>query len=435
MTNESCDVLIIGSGIGGLSAAAFLVAAGYKTIVVEKSPRIGGRYSTIDHKGFKITTGAIEIEMGGVIQKVFDAVGVKLDAKLASSFKYRISGKDYDMPAKGGMRAFISALAESEEEANRVMGGLKKALAWQEPADNITLRQWVQQYTENERIIRAFWSLVSPTHFVNDDELPAGKFFAYLKAPKASAVGIAPRGPLELMESLQAGIEAKGGQVWTKCAATKIAVEDGKVVGAVVKQGSESVTIAAKAVISNTGPRKTVELAGSDNFDRWYLNLMDETLRPAPFIAVHAASDEPLVDCDSLVFVTGRRLSCMNTPSLLCPELAPRGKYLLMAGGTPLSSLPPYDVKADKEQIIAELKAEIPDFDKRAELLMVSYFRGDVPGYHSWPGYDMPQKTPIVNLYNVGDGVKPAGWIGLPACAKSAEMVVEDIKWRLKTAQ
>ncbi|MFA5374239.1 MAG: FAD-dependent oxidoreductase [Dehalococcoidia bacterium] len=433
MAKESYDVLVIGSGIGGLSAAALLVASGYKTIVVEKSPRIGGRYSTIDHKGFKITTGAIEIEMGGVIQKVFDAVGVKLEATVASTFKYRINGKDYDMPAKGGMRAFISALAENEEETNRVMGGMKKALAWQEPADNITLRQWVQQYTENEKIIRAFWSLVSPTHFVNDDELPAGKFFAYLKAPKASAVGIAPRGPLELMESLRKGIEARGGQVRTKCAATKIAVDDGKVVGATVKQGNESVDIAVKAIVSNTGPRKTVELAGEDNFDRWYLDQMNDKLRPAPFIAVHASSDEPLVDCNSLVFVTGRRLSCMNTPSLLCPDLAPKGKHLLMAGGTPLSSLPPYDVKADKEQIIAELKAEIPDFDKRAELLMVSYFRGDVPGYHSWPGFDMPQKTPVVNLYNVGDGVKPSGWIGLPACARSAEMVVEDIKWRVKT--
>ena len=432
MTRESCDVLVIGSGIGGLSAAALLVASGYKPIIVEKSPRIGGRYSTIDHKGFKITTGAIEIEMGGVIQKVFESVGVKMEATLSSAFKYRIDGKDYDMPAKGGMRAFISALAESEGETNRVMGGLKKALAWQEPADNITLRQWVQQYTENERIIRAFWSLVSPTHFVNDDELSAGKFFVYLKAPKAASVGIAPRGPLELMESLRKGIEAKGGQVWNKCTATKIVVEDGKAVGAVVKRGSESVEIAAKAVISNTGPRKTVELAGADNFDRWYLNLMDETLRPAPFIAVHAASDEPLVDCDSLVFVLGHRLSCMNTPSIACPELAPKGKHLLMAGGTPLSSLPPYDVQADKEQIVKELKAEIPDFDKRAELLMVSYFRGDVPGYHSWPGLDMPQKTTIMNLYNVGDGVKPAGWIGLPACAKSAEMVVEDIKWRVK---
>lgn len=432
MTRENCDVLVIGSGIGGLSAAALLVASGYKTIVVEKSPRIGGRYSTIDHKGFKITTGAIEIEMGGVIQKVFDAVDAKFEATVASTFKYRIDGRDYDMPAKGGMRAFISALAESEEETNRVMGGMKKALAWQEPADNISLRQWVQQYTENERVARAFWALVSPTHFVNDDELPAGKFFAYLKAPKASAVGIAPRGPLELMKSLRKGIEAKGGQVWTQSQVTKIAVEDGKAVGAAVKRGGESVDIAAKAVISNAGPRKTVDLTGADNFDRWYLNLMNETLHPAPFIAVHAASDEPLVDCDSIVFVLGRRLSCMNTPSIACPELAPKGKHLLMAGGTPLSSLPPYDVQADKEQIVAELKAEIPDFDKRAELLMVSYFRGDVPGYHSWPGLDMPQKTPILNLYNVGDGVKPAGWLGLPACARSAEMVVEDIKWRVK---
>ncbi|MFA5367812.1 MAG: FAD-dependent oxidoreductase, partial [Dehalococcoidia bacterium] len=371
MTRESCDVLVIGSGIGGLSAAALLVASGYKTIVVEKSPRIGGRYSTIDHKGFKITTGAIEIEMGGVIQKVFDAVDAKFEATVASTFKYRIDGRDYDMPAKGGMRAFISALAENEEETNRVMGGMKKALAWQEPADNISLRQWVQQYTENEKIIRAFWSLISPTHFVNDDELPAGKFFAYLKAPKASAVGIAPRGPLELMESLRKGIEAKGGQVWTQSQVTKIAVEDGKAVGAAVKRDGESVDIAAKAVISNAGPRKTVELAGADNFDRWYLNLMEETLHSAPFIAVHAASDEPLVDCDSIVFVLGRRLSCMNTPSIACPELAPKGKHLLMAGGTPLSSLPPYDVQADKEQIVKELKAEISDFDKRAELLMV----------------------------------------------------------------
>ena len=31
LKRENCDVLVIGSGIGGLSAAAFLVASGYKT--------------------------------------------------------------------------------------------------------------------------------------------------------------------------------------------------------------------------------------------------------------------------------------------------------------------------------------------------------------------------------------------------------------------
>ena len=431
MDQDSYDVVVIGSGMGGLSAAALLASSGYKVLVVEKLNRIGGRNSTIEHKGYKITTGAIEIETGGVVQRVFESVGAKLDVIPASPFRYRVDGKDYDMPAKGGMRSFISKVSRDESEAARVMDGLKKAFVWQQPADNISLREWVSQFTDNERIMRAFWSMVSPTHFINDDELPAGKFFDYLKAPKGSGVGIAPDGNLALMESLVGGIEARGGRVVTRCPVKRIVVEQGKACGVVVQHDGRLVEIKAKAVVSNTGPRKTVELVGSDNFDLWYLDLMEERLRPAPFLAVHAASDEPLVDCDSLVFVPGQRLSCMNTPTLICPALAPDGKHVLMAGGTPLSSLPPYDVQADKAQIVKELRDNIPDFDRRAEILTVSYFRGECPGYFSWPGYDMLQKTSVENLYNVGDGVKPPGWLGLPACAKSAELVVEDIKIRM----
>jgi hypothetical protein len=44
----------------------------------------------------------------------------------------------------------------------------------------------------------------------------------------------------------------------------------------------------------------------------------------------------------------------------------------------------------------------------------------------------MPQKTPIINLYNVGDGVKSSGYTGLPAVVHSGIMVAEEIKQRLK---
>lgn len=431
MDREVYDVVVIGSGIGGLSAAALLTASGYRVLVVERLSKIGGRYSTIEHKGFKITTGAIEVEMGGIVEQVFRSVGAKFDVRQASPFRFRIDGKDYEMPQKGGMRMVVSMVAHSEAEAERVMDGLKKAFIWQQPGDNISVREWLLQYTQNEKLHRVFWALISPTHFVNDDELPAGKFFEYLKMPKAGGVGIAPAGNLELMQTLAKAIGTKGGNVLTRCRAEQIIVAEGKTAGVILQHGGEEMEVEAKAVISNAGPKKTVELAGRQNFDGWYLKQMDETLRPAPFIAVHVASDEPLVDCDSLVFVLGHSLSCLNTPTLLCPELAPPGKHLLMAGGTPQSSLPPYDLKADKELIIQELRENIPGFDMKAKILTASYFRGDCPGYFSWPGFDMPQKTPIENLYNVGDGVKPAGWIGLPACAKSAEIVVEDIKLRL----
>jgi phytoene dehydrogenase-like protein len=429
---DNYDVVVIGSGIGGLSAAAFLVASGYRTLVVERLPRVGGRYSTIEHKGYKITTGAIEVELGGVVEKAFDAVGAKLDVRPVPPIRYRVDGKDHELPAKGGLRTLISLACRDEGEAERVMRALKRGLTWQEPWDGISLREWLLQYTENERVLKTFWALVSPTHFVNDNELPAGKFFEYLKAPKGYGIGIAPLGNLVLMESLAKAIEARGGKVWTRCQAKQIVVADGAVKGAIIQRGDEVIEVTAKAVVSNTGPQKTVALAGSQNFGQGYLKQLGDTLRPAPFIAMHIASDEPLVDCSSLIFVLGHRLSVMNSPTLLCPEHAPEGRHLLMAGGSPRSSLPPYDLKKDKELMIQDLRENIPGFDKRAEILIASYFRGECPGYHSWPGYDMPQKTSIENLYNVGDGVKPPGWIGLGACARSAEIVVEDIKVRVK---
>ena len=112
---------------------------------------------------------------------------------------------------------------------------------------------------------------------------------------------------------------------------------------------------------------------------------------------------------------------------------AGKGKHILMAGGTPLSSLPPYDIKQERGLMLQDLRDNVPGFDVHAEILVASYFRGECPGYHSWPGYDMPQKTSIETLYNVGDGVKPGGWIGLGACAGSAEIAVEDIKLRVKS--
>lgn len=432
MKRDNYDVAVIGSGMGGLSAAALLAAGGYKTLVVERLPRVGGRYSTIEYKGFKITTGAIEVEMGGAVERAFDAIGTKLDVRPVPPIRYRIDGKDHELPPKGGLRALVSLACQDEGEAERVMGALKRGLTWQEPSDSISLREWLLQYTQNERVLKTFWALVSPTHFINDDELPAGKFFEYLKAPKGQGIGIAPRGNLALMESLAKAIEAKGGQVWTRCRAKQIVVDGGIVRGAIVQRGDDVIEVVAKAVVSNTGPKKTVALAGSENFDQGYLKQLWETLRPAPFIAIHVASDMPLVDCSSLIFVLGRRLSVMNCPTLLCPEHAPKGKHLLMAGGTPQSSLPPYDLKEDKELMIQDLRDNIPGFDERAEILVASYFRGESPGYHSWPGYDLPQKTSIENLYNVGDGVKPPGWIGLGACARSAEIAVEDIKLRVK---
>ncbi len=74
-----------------------------------------------------------------------------------------------------------------------------------------------------------------------------------------------------------------------------------------------------------------------------------------------------------------------------------------------------------------DLRDLIPGFDTRATVLLTGCYHGDRPGMHSWPGRDMPQRTPVANLYNVGDGVKPPGTTALPGAAASAVKVVEEI--------
>ena len=49
MEKKTCDCLVIGSGIGGMCAAARLAYSGYKTIVIEKLPMLGGRYTQIEY--------------------------------------------------------------------------------------------------------------------------------------------------------------------------------------------------------------------------------------------------------------------------------------------------------------------------------------------------------------------------------------------------
>ena len=48
MERKTCDCLVIGSGIGGMCAGARLANSGYKTIVIEKLPMLGGRYTQIE---------------------------------------------------------------------------------------------------------------------------------------------------------------------------------------------------------------------------------------------------------------------------------------------------------------------------------------------------------------------------------------------------
>lgn len=74
----SLPILIIGAGIGGLSAAIRLAAAGLPVTIYEKNAAVGGKMSQYTAAGFRWDTGPSVITMRHVFEELFTAAGRNL---------------------------------------------------------------------------------------------------------------------------------------------------------------------------------------------------------------------------------------------------------------------------------------------------------------------------------------------------------------------
>ncbi|MFZ3383749.1 MAG: NAD(P)/FAD-dependent oxidoreductase [Candidatus Methanoperedens sp.] len=71
------DAVIIGAGIGGLSAAAYLAKAGCKVMILEQDAHPGGTASVFKCKGFTFPTGPQSVTVPGYIKDSLSWLGVK----------------------------------------------------------------------------------------------------------------------------------------------------------------------------------------------------------------------------------------------------------------------------------------------------------------------------------------------------------------------
>ena len=443
------DAVIIGSGVGGLCAAALLSHRGYKTLVVESAPRLGGRCSTEEIDGFKLSTGAVAIHRGSALEKIYQEVGAELELVDMPHQWYRfgsMEGQTFEMPAKGATAALLDIANSLEVNRAKMLGHMAKEVATEkvmgffgrgvrgkEKVDDIIFRDWLLKYTENELAHKTFDSMACNVTSYHTYEVTAPEMFAlFAKMGTYPGLGVAPKGNEENAKSLAKVIQANGGEVWTICPAKQIIVGDGTAEGIVVERDSEEIGITCQAVISNVGPRKTVKLAGEENFDKEYLGLMKK-VNPVGMILVHVASDEPLClvngELGGALLIGLRRLTSAFPLTNFSRELAPEGKHLLYCVGSPPSYLETIDLENETEQTTLDLKDQFPEFSISGRVLKCEVVFQDLPQ----PGRSrISRQTPIRNLYNVGDGVQELGSGGTSAAAESAQEVVSIIRKQIK---
>jgi phytoene dehydrogenase-like protein len=427
MSDNDFDAIVIGAGAGGLFTAARLAHEGFRTLVVERLDKVGGRASTDDIDGFKVNNGAIVIEVGGITEQTCAEVGAEFDIREPNPpILYRIGGKDVDVTG-GGWGFLLSKLTRQGAKLVKGIGAARNDSGL--PEDEISTAEWVSKYTKNEGVHGIFRNMCASIFAVGSEDLPARVFLTYFTRKSAfKRFGFHPEGTIGIWQSLARSIESHGGEVWLSTPVTSILSDDGSITGVEVTRDGKAVTVKAPLVVSDVGPAATVSLLGEDNVPTDYQEQVKKADRPTAMISVNFASQERLVNVPGMLsFAKSRRLAYIANFTDLCPEMAPEGWNLYVGTAVPKNPTGDFDEAAETEFLLQDLRDNIDDFDRRARVLNIAVTRDDWPPQRAVAGFDMSHDTPFDGLWNVGDAVKEYANGGTTACAETAKLVVEKI--------
>lgn len=71
--------IVVGSGLGGISAAVYLAAEGYEVELYEKNAQIGGKLNLLERDGFRFDLGPSILTMPHIFDELFKKTGRKME--------------------------------------------------------------------------------------------------------------------------------------------------------------------------------------------------------------------------------------------------------------------------------------------------------------------------------------------------------------------
>jgi phytoene dehydrogenase-like protein len=423
---SSFDAIVIGAGAGVVCAAARLAHLGYRTLLVESFDRIGGRASTREVDGFLCNTGALIIELDGAVAKTYEDLDIPLVLRVPqkASTVLRISRKDVNVSE--GVGGWIRNVAP------KALAGITRLVPPLRPKQGQSVSSWLNRFTRSKAIHGLLDNAIGAMFAANCEIFHADVFLHYFtKDTSFKKFGLPPGGTIEVWKPLVDVVKEKGGEVWLRSTVKQLVFsDDGLVSGVMIERDGTTTLVSCNLVVSNIGPLQTASLADEACFPRGYVQSVRDATNPAAIITVHFASQVPLARFPGLaLFAKTRRL--VYAANFSHPELkrSPPGWHLYCGASVPRPPCGQFDVEMEKELLLEDLREQFPGFDG-ANVVAIDVTAHEWPAQRAVTGYDLSWGTPVRNLWNVGDGVKPWASGGTAACAEVARVVVEEVQAR-----
>jgi phytoene dehydrogenase-like protein len=313
------DVIIIGSGAGGLTAAVALARAGKRVLVLEQHDRPGGWTHSFTLNGYRFSPGVHyigDLQEGGGLRRIYDGLDVSQDLAFVElnpdGYDHIVVGeKQVDFPKgrenlierlKGhfpheaqGIDGYFADM-EAMIRGLRNIGRMDKPLEAAKGAGNIL--KWMRATGADlinahisDPVLRGVLAGQSGDH-----GLPPSKVSAFMHAGITEHYfngGYYPMGgAFTIPRAFVRGLKRSGGQIRLKSRVKRIMMEGRKVIGVELESGEE---IRAGVVISNADPEVTFgKLIGRDHLSAKLKRKLDGLTYSTSCLSLFFATDMDL---------------------------------------------------------------------------------------------------------------------------------------------
>jgi len=478
------DVIVVGSGIAGLTCGALLSKRGYKVLVLEQHHQVGGYCSSFMRKNFVFNVGVGNISglwEKGPITYLLKELGLKRDDLFVKNrIRYIFKGREFDA---SNLEEFTENLSEIfPDEKDNILAffdDAKKAYreCYKDVEYGTPLPAWliVKVYGKRKLLDYPkehphFFEWMNKTYkqkldeYFADDDLKTllCALLGYLgtrpeETPASSALtavvsyyihgGYFPKGGAQnFANALKEVIEGCGGKVLVRHRVDEILIENGEVKG--VKVGDK--IFRSPVVVANANAKTTLlKLVGAKNLDRKFVEYI-KSLKMAPScFLVFLGVDMDLTNYPMIIENLDEGISIVIN-SNADSSLAPKGKasITILTGANyhdfPERGTGEYLEKkrefADAlikkaEKVIPELSKHIfiqdaatpKTFERYTSMPEGAIYSFDQSIYTKRPYF----KTPVKGLYLASASTFPGG--GIEATVISGITCANDVcNWKLR---